>query len=168
MKATTLSISASLKPLKKGYIIEDESLWAKNLDKSRAILQNWKEGLNPNMLPQEFHMNNWKPGGERRSSKPDSTWVQGRLVPRNRVLIAADIHLLANHKRVQLTFHLCFTRSTKNQVVNKVRLVKEHTSSKISSPLAPLMATGLRLRSTWTMWQSVPPVTMLYLKLKAS
>ena len=37
------------------------------------------------------------------------------------------------------------------------------TSSSTSSPLAPLIATGLRLRSTWTMWQSVPPVTMLYL-----
>ena len=67
---------------------------------------------------------NGKPGGERRSSKPDSTWVQGRLVPRHRVLVAADIHLFANHKCVQLTFNICSTKSSKNKDVNKIRLVK--------------------------------------------
>ena len=67
---------------------------------------------------------NRKPGGERRSSKPDSTWVQGRFVPRHRVLVAADIHLFANHKIVQLTYNLCFTQSTRNKDVNKIRINK--------------------------------------------
>ena len=149
MKATTLSISASLKPLTKKVIrtIEVEPLSAENYEK---CLQ-WKTWW----WAQEFQAWLHLGSGQTCPQAPCSYCSWYSPVSHSYKMHAIDLNL-------------CFTQSTKNENVNEIRLVKAHTSSNISSPLAPLMATGLRLRSTWTMWQSVPPVTMLYLKLKAS
>ena len=114
------------------------------------LLQQFVGTYRRNRLPiKQRQLGGSSPCGKRWSTKPDPAWVEGRFVPRNCVLVAAHIHLWWARMRMS-------DAGRDGRIVNL-------TSSSTSSPLAPLIATGLRLRSTWTMWQSVPPVTMLYL-----